>query len=402
MKVAVRLAAASAPVFLSLSHLTECQTWCTKALAELDEDQRDTSVELELQGALGISMMFTRGNSPAAGTALSRALEIATALDDRWNQLCMLGRLHIYHERIGEYAEAMAHARRAVEIAEMIGEDEALSVAYSLSGISHHLAGDQIRARHELQLALDKSPPSQRRQTIRYGFDHRNRSGIALARTLWLTGAPEQAELLAHRTADEAARLNHPVTHSIALIWSLAVHLWMGDHNAAQKSLDAFAECAQANALGPYIAATGGFRGELGIQQGETEASIRALEESLSRLRAARYELLTTSFSMALARGLIIRGQFAEAYSVIDATIARCDRNGERYAMPELLCVKAQVVRLSDNDLPQSEDLLHEAVELARQQGARAWELRAASELAQLHTAGIGDLRRGKTGGTER
>jgi predicted ATPase len=384
LKIGVRLAAASAPVFQNLSHLLECRAWCARALTEIEDAKRGTAIELELQGALGISLMFTRGNSAAAGNALARALEVATDLEDHWNQLRMLGRLHIFHERIGEYSIAMSHARRAVEVAKMIGEPEAIGVAYSLSGISHQLAGDQIRARQELELALEKSPPSHRSRTIRYGFDHRNRSGIALARTLWLTGHSARAGAVARQTVREAAQLNHPVTHCIALIWSLAVYLWMGELDSAEEALGAFTECAEVNALGPYIAAAGGFRGELAIQRGVLGEALGAVEESLSRLRAIRYELLTTPFSIALARGLILSARYHEARELIEATVARCNGNGERFAMPELLRVRAEIVRRADEDIGTSEEILKEATNLAQEQGSHAWELRTSADLAGL------------------
>ena len=383
LRIAVRLAAASAPVFLNLSHLIECRTWCAQALADIEGAQRDTAIELELQAALGIALMFTRGNSEAAGNALARALEIATLLDDRWNQLRLLGRLHIFHERIGEYAVAMGHAERAVQVAEIIGAPEAIGVAYSLSGISHHLAGDQRRARRELELSLRKSPPSARSRTIHYGFDHRNRSGIALARTLWLSGDAGEAARLARRTVREAAQLNHAVTHCIALIWSLSVYLWMEDYAAAEQDLATFTECAEVNALGPYVAAAAGFRGELAIQRGQIGDALGAVEESLSRLRAARYELLTTPFSIALARGLVADSRADEALGVVNAALARCEANGERFAVPELLRIKAGIVRLG----PSAEDagsLFDQALTLSREQGARAWELRVAADLAAL------------------
>ncbi|MBA2920849.1 transcriptional regulator [Sphingomonas sp. MAH-20] len=380
-RIAVRLAAASAPVFLNLSHLIECHTWSTRALAEITDDQRGTALELELQAALGITLMFTRGNSEAAGTALARALEIATALDDKWNQLRLLGRLHIFHERVGEYALAMRHAKRAVAVAEAIGAPEAISVAHSLAGISHHLAGDQKNARRALELSLQMSPPSSRGRTIHYGFDHRNRSGIALARTLWLSGDAEQAGRLARQFVGEAARLDHPLTHCIAMIWSFSVFLWMEDFTAAEADLAAFAECAEVNALGPYIAAAAGFRGELDIQRGRTEDSLGALEESLFRLRAARYELLTTPFSIAIARGLAAESRTGEALALIDATLAHCEANGERYAAPELLRLKARIVRAAGEE-DAGIALLGQALALSREQGARAWELRAATDLA--------------------
>jgi hypothetical protein len=69
----VRLAAASTPVFINLSHLVECRNWCARALDGMEENRRGSALELELQGALGLALMFTRGNSPAAWQALSRA-----------------------------------------------------------------------------------------------------------------------------------------------------------------------------------------------------------------------------------------------------------------------------------------------------------------------------------------
>lgn len=381
-RTGVRLAAASAPIFLNLSHLVECRSWCARALSEIGDGERGTAIELELQAALGISLMFTRGNSEAAGEALSRALAVATMLDDRWNQLRMLGRLHIFHERIGEYAVAMGHAEHAVAVAQTIGSAEAIGIAYSLSGISHHLAGDQARARHDLEISLAKSPASLRSRTILYGFDHRNRSGIALARALWLSGHAQQAALVARQTVRTAAQLDHPVTHCIALIWYLSVFMWMEDFDVAEEALDAFTECAEVNALGPYIAAARGFRGELAIQRGRTEDALSAVEESLARLRAARYELLTTPFSISLARGLLLDGRWREARDLVTGVIDRCEASGERIAMSELLRLKAEIVLRHERDADTAVSILEEALALSRAQGALAWELKAALDLA--------------------
>ncbi len=383
VRLGVRLATASMRVFLNLSHLVECRGWAARAIAALEPQQRGTAMELELQGALGIALMFTRGNSPEAGEALSRALEVATQVGDGWSRLCMLGRLHIFHERIGEYAVAMAFAEQAIAVAEEIGDPEALAVAFSLSGISHHLAGDQIRARRDLEWALENSAPSQRNRTIAYGFDHRNRSAIALARVLWLTGEPEAAQRLAEQTVTEAAALNHPVTHCIALIWSLSVHLWMGDIARAETALATFRECAHTDAFGPYISAAEGFSGELAIEHGRYAVAVTALDNSLSQLHAARYELLTTPFSIALARGLAASGRVAEARRLVENMIARCTETGERIALPELLRVKASIAG-AGGATDEALAALEQAGAVARQQGAQAWDMRVAADRAGL------------------
>ncbi|RYF30552.1 MAG: tetratricopeptide repeat protein [Comamonadaceae bacterium] len=374
LRLGVRLAAASAPVFQNLSHLLECRIWCSQALEKIEDRDRGAILEMELQGALGISLMFTRGNSPAAGSALSRALDIALSLSDHWNQLRILGGLHIFHERIGEYETAATYAERAVEVAETIGEDEARGVAYSLLGISQHLAGDQQRARKALELSLAKSLASHRSRTIRYGFDHKNRSGIALARTLWLSGDTEGAKAVAQQSVREASQLDHPVTRCIALIWALDVYLWAGEFAAAEEALAAFAECAEANAFSPYIAAADGYRGAIAIEHDRpTDAALDLVSQSLTRLHATRYELLTTLFSIMLVRGLILRDRFVEARTLVEATIARGEANGEAFAFPELLRLKAKLLHDAEGDAPGSVQVLEKAAWLAKTQGALAW-----------------------------
>ncbi|WP_084455000.1 ATP-binding protein [Novosphingobium rosa] len=383
-RTGVRLAAASTVIFLNLSHYAECQGWCARALDEIEEPQRGTALEMELQGALGLALMFSRGSTRAAGQALSRALEVATALDDPWGQLRMLGRLHIYHERIGDCAITMEHASRAVAIADTMEEAEAIGVARSLSGISHYLAGDQRQARKDLQLSLAVCPVLSRNRMLYYGFDHRNRSTIALARSLWLSGHAERAIAMSQHAVDLATRLDQPVTLCIALIWQFALHLWRDDLDAAEEALASFAECAQTHALGPYIIAAEGFRADLSIRRHKGGSAIDAVEQSLAQLRAARYELLTTNFSIVQARGLLLDKRWREAEALIDATITRCTSIGEGFALPELLGMKGQIAEASGQAaIP----FLEQALALSQEQGAEAWMLRTAIVLASQYAS---------------
>jgi len=383
LAVGIPLAAASAQVFVDLSLLAECRTWCARAVAHLDNRYRDTAAEMELQAALGLSLMFTRGNSEAAETALRKALDVAVALDDRWNQLRLLGRLHIFHERIGDFKTARTWAEMAVQVAEAIAEPEASSIASSLAGISYHLAGDHSSARRELELSLKDCTRSDHWRTIYYGFDHRNRSSIALARTLWLQGSLDEAKRIAAQTVQEAAGLEYPATHCIALIWALSVDLWTGDLEQAQVDLESFTHCSEVNAFGPYIAASGGFRGELAVQQGTAGEALGWIEESLARLHAARYKLLTTSFEMALTQGLAMTGRHQEALELVSASIDRCNRSGELFAMPELVRIKASIMHVLAGRT-EAETLLLDSLAWSRRQGARSWELRSAVDLARL------------------
>jgi hypothetical protein len=118
-----------------------------------------------------------------------------------------------------------------------------------------------------------------------------------------------------------------------------------------------------------------GLKGELAIHRGDAGRGVQMLESALQNLHAARYELVTTAFHIALARGLAQIGRADDARNTIDASIRAVEVNGDMAFMPELLRVKSQLV-------PQTESCLTQALEWSRRQGASGWELRAATDLA--------------------
>ena len=381
----VALAAAAVPAFLAMSLLAECNRWAERALSNLTTATRGSRAEMHLQAALGLSLMFTRGNSDAARAALERSLYVAERLGDALSQVQLLGGLQIFHERIGEFVVSLGHAQRSAIVAANSGDVTAVATAHAMVGLCKHLVGDQSEARTRLEAALAASTDPLRASTIYFGFDHRNRAGIALARTLWLQGHPARAVLMAQRTVDEASRLDHPVTLCIALIWAVSVYLWVGDHARAEQDIDRFIAYAESHSLGPYLAVGRGVKGELAVRRGDPQRGVQAIADCLVELRESRYELLTTAFSITLAEGLAALGRTDEALALIDQTAAQVESNGDLYNLPELLRVKART--LLQAPAARSEEAqasLMASLDLSRRQGALAWELRATTDLARL------------------
>jgi len=385
-ELGVALAAASARLFLDLSLLSECRRWTEQAIEALDDTSRGTLREMELQGALGLSLMFTKGNNERARLALTRGLELAEQHGDTSNQLRLLGRLHIFHERAGEFHDAFTFARRSEAAAREIADPVGISAAHSVLGISYHLAGSNREARTHLEAALALPPVSWRINTTHFGFHHHNRARIALARTLWLQGCSDQACRTARHTVEEAATLGHPVTLCIAIIWALSVFHWLGDVESAQESIERFEAQAYRHSFGPYIAGSIGMRGRLAVEGGDAYAGIARLRESLELLHADRYELLTTEFNVALTRGLALAGDLDGAMATLDETIALVNRNGDLFHLPELLRLQGDVLASLERPRP-AEACYADALETARRQGSLGWELRAATSFAKLHLA---------------
>ena len=380
--IGTELAAGAARMFLQLSLLTECHRWAQRGIAALDGETLATHRELQLQASLGQSIMFSKGNSDQVRAAFLRGLALAEQLGDLRYQLQLLGGLHIFHERIGDFATAMAFARRSLVVAESLAEKGGIAAAHSFLGISLHLEGHHAEAQQHIEAALSHNGAA---QGIHFGFDHRNRARITLARILWIQGRCDEAVRVAEHTVREAARLEHPVTLCIALIWAVSVHIWSGDWAAAAEGIRQFTEHAERHSLAPYYAVGNGVRGELAVHDGDPEAGVAALQLALTTLHKDRYELLTTAFLCAIGEGQARLGHGEAALATVGGAIARVERNGDRFLLPELLRIRGELLAASPKpDKIEAESCLRQALLMARAHGAVAWEIRAAISLVHV------------------
>jgi predicted ATPase/DNA-binding winged helix-turn-helix (wHTH) protein len=376
----ISLAAAAAPLFLKLSLLNECRRWTERALSTLDDATRGSQGEMELQAALGVSLMLTAGHSQQAHAALSRGLELAENLPDRVNRFRLMSRLHTYHRRAGNLERMLEFAVRAKAVAMEIAEPIGMAAANSLVGVSHHLIGNQAQARTLLEEALAGPLVSNRLNAGDFDFHH-SRTRIALARTLWLSGSPDQAVQAAKAAVSDPATTN-PVTLCIVLIWGFCVFRWTGDWVSGEECLERLIPHADRHGLTPYRAAGIGFRAEMLIKRGAVEAGMDMLRGSLVTLHADQYGLYATEFNRILAEGFAMTNRLDEAFALIDEAIAHVRNEGE-LSKPELLRVRGEFLELAANEVEAERSFL-QSIELAERQSALSWRLRASNSLARL------------------
>jgi len=384
----VALAAAAAHVFLALSLPSECQRWSDRAILTLDDRMRGGGEEMVLQAACGMSLMFTRGMTETALMALHRSLAIAESRGEAFGQMQLLGPLHMFHLRMGDYKTSLLYAERSATVSGTIDDPAAATLSHALLGITHHITGGLNRARSELEAALQPGPGSARINEIYLGFDHQLWAGMALARTLWLQGYPDQAIERAHRTIADTIRLGHPVTVSIVVNWSVSLFFWVGDLQSAEEHIERFITHAEYHSMGPYITVGRARKGELAIRRGNPEGGVGILQHCLKEFHASRYELLTTEFGMSLVQGLLASGRPADALSEIQQTMLQIEASGNFAYMPEVLRLKSQVLRaMPTANGGDAEIELMRSLDFSCHQGAAAWELRAAIDLAAIWDA---------------
>src|SRR5260370_1032546 len=104
------LAAASAPLFLEISLLSECRVWMERSIAGGDAAGGAGRGERETRAALALSLIFTEGDWGEVRAALIRGIAPAEELRYPRLQLRLLGALHIFLTRIGDFHGALAFA----------------------------------------------------------------------------------------------------------------------------------------------------------------------------------------------------------------------------------------------------------------------------------------------------
>ncbi len=387
-EIGIGLAAAAVPIFLVMSLLPECHRWSERAILALDDTARGGSEEMHLQAGIGISSMQMQGEGDAARSALNRSLAIAEERSDILHQAALLGMLHMFHFRAGDFKTALDYATRCRGLAETIDDPAGITLAHSILGRSLLVMGDLGVARIELEALLPIWPSAQRTRSIYLAYDRHYRAGIALARTLWLQGHPFQAVERAVQTIKDAERMDHPASLVSVLAWGASVFLWTGDLRSAEAHIESCISRAESYSLEPLVAVGQARKAELAIRRGDAKNGVESLRESLEKIHAVRYELITTEFDISLAEGLGAIERFSEAIKVINETIQRVETNGDAAYMPELLRVKGRLLlSKSQSNAAEAESSFMQSLELSRRQGARAWELRTATDLAALFAA---------------
>jgi tetratricopeptide (TPR) repeat protein len=385
LSVGTALVAASASLFLELSLLSECQFWTVRALAAIDCANRGTRREVELQAVLGLSSC-DMGNHEQILSALTRGIELAESLDEPYHQLGLLGGLNILLTRIGDFRGALKVAQQSEVVTKTLADPAATALADAMLGMAHHLSGNLADARKHCEAAVVRTVASLPINMIRFGYDHRVRALVALARTLWLQGYSDQAAKVARQAIHEADESKQPGTLCLALFGTSSVFIWRGDWTTAEAIIERLVAHVERHSFAPYQVVSLGLRGDLSIRRGDVQSGVRLLGECLGILRAERYHnILTSLFARAMAEGLAVLGHIEDAVATIDHALASVAGNGGCCEMPGILHIKGQILASAPRSDPsEAKGWLLRSLESARQQSALGWELRTATTLARL------------------
>jgi len=383
-RTALRLAAAAAQLFLSMSLLSECQNWMEKAINRITSNCKPQH-QVEIYASFAWSLMFTAGDSKRVRDAFDTALNLAQRYEDARQQLRLIVALSMYSLRTVDVAGALEFALRSEVVAKKTGDPDDAAITGSLLGAAYHRLGDHVRSQKHSERALRSRSGLRPFNASQYLFDPRSLALVCTSRSLWFTGKVDHALRYAEMAIEEGEKSGQMIALCGSLIRTMPIYFWVDDLEQVERRLSRLELAAEKHSLESYRAVALGFKGRYLIRTGQTIDGIRHLRDSLEKLAAQRYELYVPELVAALALSLAERNSRAEAVALLDKSIAvQVEANAALY-LPALFLARGLALASGDKpDIRSAKESFEKAMTFARQQSALSFELRAGLELARI------------------
>ncbi len=339
-----------------------------------------------LYGNYAKAMMFAKGfAAPETRAALVRARERAGETDVAQRFEAQYGEWLGYMSG-GELSVAEAIARSFLQDAEARGLAGETCVGLRMAGATEMLRGHFLDARDYLERAITTWQPERDAQArLRFGYDLLATAKILLALTEWHLGAFEKMNHLYDAAIAQAEATRHPVTVAIVLGNCALIDMLRGRISAVRCHAEALLALGQEHGMPQYSSG-----GQLCL----TWAKAR---ECLSRSNVDEHRAAIDSHHAAYGMGIFMLrhsaiadlfsevGDFDEASERVTGALSDAVETGRVAELSFLHRIRGDVfLRRKSADRATAEAAYREAIAVARDQGARTFEVQAALPLARL------------------
>jgi predicted ATPase len=370
-------------------------------LEELPEQPRRTHLELALRVALGSSLSMTRGYSaPLVEHTYSRARMLSEREQAATSLLPTFNGLWAYYLVRAQFDVAAELIDKFVDIALREEAESSLAYANFMECLCHFYQGHFSRAKAAAERCLAMSDPDAVQGTMRlYGFESWSGSLAHRGLANWCLGHPEQGLQDVRQALQFAESIDSPFSQATVLAYIGWLHIMCRDVPQAMAYVDRLIGLTDSNGFGYYKFHGAIFQGYLRALAGDPQAGIEQIEGQMALFEKSGAQLLQTLFSSLLIEAHSQAGNIRDGLHLLNAARRAIECNTAHWSKSDfhriegdLLCQAAEQDAGASSLYEEAEGCYHRALEVARQQRAKSFELRAALGLSRLWT------RRGRRG----
>jgi DNA-binding SARP family transcriptional activator/predicted ATPase len=343
--------------------------------------------ELALQLALGMAWVGTKGNpAPEVNSAYTRARELCQRLG-KTSQLCrVLGGLSMHHYVRAEHQRARELGEEALSLARHTGDPLLVALGHWYVGFSLFGLGEFTMAQDHLEQVIAFYDPEQHHRTLvsLVGVDA-GLSALAYETCcLWCLGYPDQAQSRSQEALAPARELGHPFSLADVLSYAGCMfHEMRRDAQGLKDSAEEVIRLTHERGLAAWSEYGICFRGEALAMLGQAQEGIAVIREGMAARQwpGVRCHLSGTLRSLAEAQAKA--GELEEGLATLDEALSLVEQTDERSSEAEIHRLRGELLEMQ-GDVASAEASFQHAIEVARRQQAKSWELRAATNLARL------------------
>jgi len=342
----------------------------------------------QLHVAYGNALIATRGyGAPETTEAFAKARESADGDKDAPERFAIDYGLWVGNYLRGELPSQTAHAAAFLRDVAHNPDSPEACVAHRAAGITHWFAGEYGEAQDHLEQALAIFRPGRDDNlAFRFGHDAGVGAMLYLAIAIWPMGKIDRALSLIESATARIADVTHAGSKAYAAMHAAMFELMRGDVPRTAVNATEVARLADEHDLSLWRAFAMFLRGWVAAQRGEVAAGLLGMRRGFDLLDEQNAVIFCGLLKVAQAETEARAGDVDRALAILDEALATCERIGHRAFEAELHRVRGEMLLRRDRaNSATAEGAFLTAIAVAKQQGTRSFELRAALALARLY-----------------
>jgi predicted ATPase len=284
-----------------------------------------------------------------------------------------------------EHRRGYELAEESLDLARRTGDPLLVLQGHWSTGVFLVCLGEYTRALAHLERAVASySPEEHHRLLVSMRASDAGLSALAyLACCLWSLGYPEQALKRSQQALSLARELSHPFSLADVLLYAGCLLCQMRrDAQALKEHAEDLIRLAAERVPGWSGEGTH-YRGVALAMLGQVEQGISQMRQGIADTEAKGLRVYQTGILGSLAEAQAEAGRLGEALATLSEALALVEETDERHWEAELHRLRGELLLMNDEGV-EAEASLHQALEVARRQNAKSWELRAAMSLSRL------------------
>jgi predicted ATPase len=355
-------------------------------LQRLPDSPERVQRELRLQLAIGSASIPVAGwAAPEVERAFTRARELCERLGDPPELFPALFGLWTMYFIRAEFRAAYELGGQLLQRAQEAQRPALLLLAHQALGDTLFNMGGLLLASEHLEMAISLyNRESHRPRGFRHGgVDAKVNCLSYSARTLWTLGYPDRALERGNECIALAQALAHP--HTLAFAETARLHQRRREAGAARETAERLMALSTEHGFIYWLAAANILHGWAMAEQGCNQEAIAQIQEGLAAHRAAGAEVERPRNLSLLAEACMKTGRLDDGLGALTEALAAAEENENRECESEIHRLKGELLLKQDlSNAPEAQRCFERAIEIARKQSAKSWELRATTSLARL------------------